>query len=116
MGRRLARRPLLGLVQQAAQWRFPAGVEAAFAVDPYTGRADGVFSFRIWWRGGAALDCFVCLRDLPIVVVDARFTNMMAQVLRLRHGRRGPYVRACRDDDLRQRLLLACQRGCAAAC
>ena len=116
MGRRLARRPLLGLVQQAAQWRFPAGVEAAFAVDSDAHCAGGLFGFRVWWGGGAALDCFVCLRDLPIMVVYARFTNMMAQVLRLRHGRRGPYVRACRDDDLRQRLLLACQRGCAAAC
>ena len=59
MGRRLARRPLLGLVQQAAQRRFPAGVETAFALDSDADCAGGVFGFWVWWGGGAALDCAV---------------------------------------------------------
>ena len=59
VGRWLARRPLLGRLQQAAPWSVLARIEAAPAVDSYHPGPSGMFGFWIWRRGGVALDFFV---------------------------------------------------------
>jgi hypothetical protein len=59
VGRWLARRPLLGPVQQATPRSLPAGIETTPALDSYDSGPSGMFGFRLWRRGGTALDFFV---------------------------------------------------------
>ena len=59
VGRWLARRPLLGPVQQATPRSLPAGIETTPALDSYDSGPSGVFGFWLWRRRGLALDFFV---------------------------------------------------------
>jgi hypothetical protein len=110
---RMARRPLLGPVQQTAPRSLPAGIETASALYSCDHCTRWVLGFRIWRRGRFALD-FTVSRILPIhQLLGDRIANLNTdsptQILRLRHGRRGPDFRPSRNDDLCQRLLFACQ-------
>lgn len=112
VGRRLARRPLFGPLQQATPGNFPAGVETTSALGSGPHRSCGMFGFRLWRRGRLALDFIVSDRLRPTMDFRISIANFQPQILRLRHGLRRPDFRPSRNNDLCQRLLPARQRRC----